>query len=110
VWVGRLPCGCTGQNGPRVMVCQVEIFGLGRGRGWSLVGRFRSWARSIGFVRVVIWYPLCALSRGASRVRVCLLGYGLVQEASDVSLPDIFASLSAALKKSLATHLAAHTR
>jgi hypothetical protein len=35
---------------------------------------------------VVIWYPLCALSRGASRVKVCFWGYGLVQEASDVSL------------------------
>jgi hypothetical protein len=34
----------------------------------------------------VIWYPLCALSRGARRVKVCLLGYGLVREASGVSL------------------------
>jgi hypothetical protein len=36
-------------------------------------------------VRVVIWCPLCALSRGASRLRVCLSEYDLLQEASDVS-------------------------
>jgi hypothetical protein len=51
---------------------------------------------------VVLWCPLCALSRGASRVRVCLLEYDLVQKASDVSPAYLrVASLSAALKKSL---------
>jgi hypothetical protein len=50
VLVRRLPRGCTGQNGPqKVIVCQVEIFGLGRGLGLSLIGRFHSWGRSIGF-------------------------------------------------------------
>jgi hypothetical protein len=34
---------------------------------------------------MVIWCTLCALSRGASRVSVCLLEYDLVQKASDVS-------------------------
>jgi hypothetical protein len=49
-------------------------------------------------MRVVIWCPLCALSRGTSRLRVCLLEYDLLLEASDVSPSDMFASLSAALK------------
>jgi hypothetical protein len=50
VLIRRLPRGCTGQNGSqKVIVCQVEIFGLGRGLGLSLIGRFHSWGRSIGF-------------------------------------------------------------
>jgi hypothetical protein len=32
----------------QVIICQVEIFELGRGRDLSLVRRFHSWGRSIG--------------------------------------------------------------